>query len=610
MPTILPQHDNNQHANIAISGLSIQERLQLRLQSLQQQHKSTSLQSENHKAWIKQNLALINIPNTMLETCIEILEYMGDLKVIWLHLQECTGCSESLLRTETPSFESLIFDIFKIQYHDLVTTPSGHGAILNLEESYNNDRYVLLVEGSIPMGFAKDYITLGNRNGYDEVSHLIKHAEMVFAIGTCSSFGGIQTAYPNPTNGHALSELFDCEIINVPGCPPSDKNIIATLMYYYLLEETPKLDTLKRPMWAYGKSVHDLCERKGFFMSGDFVESFDDPNMANGYCLYKVGCKGPYTYNNCPKVKFNAKTSWPVQGGHGCIGCSEPNFWDNFGNIEKPLSNATFFTLNDKFLPKLQNFQVVSKNDSKQSPTILSTQDFLAFIQEKQFEKSIWLDFTQNQTRILLQENTECHQISEFCFEINPKLVLKVYETKNKQGKKLYENYQKHFSNTFSAIQSIHDTSIMSANLYDVFSLFLVLLENDELDSKTLSFYNKALESHISTKAFYASEYIQKFLEYANNFKFPYISDLSFKFKIENDKITLDISKALSLSMAYRIGGLDSYGICYSILCDMMRALSEFLTQYQCPIIAQGEVFSSKHAKKAFLAQNHRFIKL
>lgn len=79
--------------------------------------------------------------------------------------------------------------------------------------------------------------------------------------------------------------------------------------------------------------------KKGQFESGIFAEHFDDEKAKSGACLFKIGCKGPYTYNNCPKVKFNAKTSWPVAAGHGCIACSEKNFWDEFGNYEKPMAN-------------------------------------------------------------------------------------------------------------------------------------------------------------------------------------------------------------------------------------------------------------------------------
>ncbi len=75
--------------------------------------------------------------------------------------------------------------------------------------------------------------------------------------------------------------------------------------------------------------MHDTCYRRPNYDAGLFVESWDDENARKGYCLYKMGCKGPVTYNACSVVKWNEGTSYPIQSGHGCIGCSEEGFWDN-----------------------------------------------------------------------------------------------------------------------------------------------------------------------------------------------------------------------------------------------------------------------------------------
>ena len=75
--------------------------------------------------------------------------------------------------------------------------------------------------------------------------------------------------------------------------------------------------------------MHDTCYRRPYYDAGLFVETFDDDYAKKGYCLYKVGCKGPSTYNACAVTKWNGGTSFPIQSGHGCFGCSEENFWDN-----------------------------------------------------------------------------------------------------------------------------------------------------------------------------------------------------------------------------------------------------------------------------------------
>src|SRR5699024_9872379 len=90
----------------------------------------------------------------------------------------------------------------------------------------------------------------------------------------------------------------------------------------------PQLDALGRPKMFYSRRVYDTCYRRANFDAGLFVESFDDENAKRGYCLYKVGCKGPNTYNACGIIKWNESTSYPIQSGHPCLGCVEAGFLD------------------------------------------------------------------------------------------------------------------------------------------------------------------------------------------------------------------------------------------------------------------------------------------
>jgi len=52
---------------------------------------------------------------------------------------------------------------------------------------------------------------------------------------------------------------------------------------------------------------------------------FGDEGHKKGWCLYKMGCKGPETYNNCPSLEYNNVGGgvWPIGVGHPCFGCSE-----------------------------------------------------------------------------------------------------------------------------------------------------------------------------------------------------------------------------------------------------------------------------------------------
>ncbi|MGE4418354.1 MAG: hydrogenase small subunit [Sulfurimonas sp.] len=298
--------------------------------------------------WAGAMTSMLMLPASFTPLVAKAAELADRLPLVWLHMAECTGCSESLLRSATPSIDSLIFDYISLEYHETIMAAAGWQAEHNLEhamEKYKG-RYILMVEGGIPHGQSDYFLTIGahGKTGEQSAREAAENAAAIFAIGSCSSFGGVQAAYPNPTNATALSNVTNKPVINVPGCPPSESNIVGTLLHFILYGTLPALDVFNRPKWAYGLRIHDACERRGRFDAGEFVEQFGDESAKDGYCLYKVGCKGPYTFNNCSKQKFNQGTSWPVQAGHGCMGCSEPDFWDKMGIVHEPLGDRLYHT--------------------------------------------------------------------------------------------------------------------------------------------------------------------------------------------------------------------------------------------------------------------------
>ncbi len=299
--------------------------------------------------WAGSITTMLMLPMSFTPLVAKAAELADRLPIIWLHMAECTGCSESLLRTDSPSIDALIFDYISLEYHETLMAAAGWQAEYTLEEAIkkHKGRYILMVEGGIPYGENAHFLTVGGqgKTGEENAKEAAEHAAAIFAIGTCSSYGGVQAAIPNPTGAVALSKVTNKTVINVPGCPPSEKNIVGSLIYYILYGNLPALDNYNRPKWAYGTRIHDACERRGHFDAGEFVEEFGDEGAKKGYCLYKVGCKGPYTFNNCSKNKFNSHTSWPIQAGHGCIGCSEPGFWDTMGPFEEPVANRLYDTV-------------------------------------------------------------------------------------------------------------------------------------------------------------------------------------------------------------------------------------------------------------------------
>ncbi|RDU71948.1 Ni/Fe hydrogenase [Helicobacter aurati] len=300
------------------------------------------IQRRDFMKWAAVITTSLGLPASFAPLTMKAAELADRVPIIWLHMAECTGCSESLLRTEDPGIDSIIFDYVSMEYHETIMAASGYQAEKSLEDAVKtySGRYIMMVEGGIPKG-SEYFLTIGAgaRTGAEECRHVAEHAAAIFAIGTCSSFGGVQAAAPNPTNAQPLTEIINKRVINVPGCPPSEKNIVGALIHHILFKELPAVDAFNRPKWAYGHRIHDLCERRGHFDAGEFVQHFGDEHAKNGYCLYKVGCKGPYTFNNCSKLRFNSHTSWPIGAGHGCIGCSEPKFWDTMSPFEVPLGN-------------------------------------------------------------------------------------------------------------------------------------------------------------------------------------------------------------------------------------------------------------------------------
>lgn len=286
--------------------------------------------------------SLLALHPSMAIKIAESLEKVQRPSVIWLHFQECTGCSESLTRSHAPTIESLIFDYISLDYHETLMAAAGNAAEKAMHEAMeaHKGKYLLVVEGSIPMG-NPGYSTVAGESNLHVLEKVAADAAAIISVGTCASFGGLPHANPNPTGAVSVSDIIKNKpIINIPGCPPIPVAITGVLAHYLTFNSLPKLDSLSRPKTFYANTIHDRCYRRTFYDRGLFAESFDDEGAKKGWCLYKLGCKGPTTYNACATVKWNDKTSWPVEAGHGCLGCSEPNFWDA-GGFYKALSTPS-----------------------------------------------------------------------------------------------------------------------------------------------------------------------------------------------------------------------------------------------------------------------------
>jgi hydrogenase small subunit len=252
--------------------------------------------------------------------------------VIWLHFQECTCCSESFIRSSHPIVADVLLDKISLDYTETLMAASGHQAEAAMQKTMQEHKgeYILCVEGSVPTADGGVYCCIGGKSAQQILEETAAGAKAIICWGSCACNGCVQAAKPNPTSATPIHKLVKGKpIIKVPGCPPIGEVMAGVIVHVITFGRLPELDRIGRPKAFYSKRVHDTCYRRPFYDAGLFVETFDDENAQKGYCLYKVGCKGPMTYNACGVTKWNNGTSYPIQSGHGCFGCSEENFWDN-----------------------------------------------------------------------------------------------------------------------------------------------------------------------------------------------------------------------------------------------------------------------------------------
>ncbi|MBF8247338.1 MAG: hydrogenase small subunit [Bacteroidetes bacterium] len=237
---------------------------------------------------------------------VRAMETKPRLPVVWFHFQECTCCSESFIRSSHPIVSDIVLDKISLDYTETLQAAAGHQAeeaLHNTMKKYKGE-YLMLVEGSVPTEANGVYCCIGGRSALDIVKEAAEGAKAIVAWGSCASNGCIQAAKPNPTGATPIHKIISGKpIINVPGCPPIGEVMAGTIVHLLAFDRIPQLDGLGRPKAFYSRRVHDT--------------------------LYKVGCRGPVTYNACGVMRWNNGVSYPIQSGHGCIGCSEADFWDN-----------------------------------------------------------------------------------------------------------------------------------------------------------------------------------------------------------------------------------------------------------------------------------------
>jgi hydrogenase small subunit len=270
--------------------------------------------------------ASVGLPDTAAAEFMKAVSAGRKPSVIWLHFQECTGCTESLLRTSHPGLDDLVLDLISLDYHETLLAAAGHQAEAARRTAMrqNAGRYVLIVEGAIPTADGGVYCKVGGQTALEMLNETAANAGAIIAIGSCASWGGLPSSGPNPTGAKGVNGVLKGKtVVNIPGCPANPYNLLGTVLQYATYGTLPELDDQGRPKFAYGRTIHEDCPRRPHFDAGEFAQAFGDKGHRSGWCLYKLGCKGPQTFANCSIQPFcEVPGAWPIGIGHPCFGCT------------------------------------------------------------------------------------------------------------------------------------------------------------------------------------------------------------------------------------------------------------------------------------------------
>jgi len=283
------------------------------------------------------SLALLGLSQALTPKVVKALEESsGKPSVVWLHGQECTGCSESFVNSLDPTAAAIILDTISLRYHETLMAASGYHAEEALEDAISEKGYLLVIEGAIPLAEDGLYCSIGGRTFKDIVRESAKNAAAIICVGSCASYGGFPAAGPTDAVGylyqgtnkhHEFDDVTgDKPVVNLPTCPMHPERLVAVIVYFLTYGGVPELDDFQRPLAFYGESQHDNCERRGQFEAGHFLTDWGDPSQA-GYCLYLKGCKGPWSKQDCWKRGWNGTITYCIAVNPPCIGCIEPEFY-------------------------------------------------------------------------------------------------------------------------------------------------------------------------------------------------------------------------------------------------------------------------------------------
>jgi hydrogenase small subunit len=278
-----------------------------------------------------------------------------EIDILWITAGlGCDGDSIAMTAATQPSLEDIILGgipgIPKVNFHNpLLAYETGEDFMRRFQLAADGivDPFILVVEGSIPnenikkegywAGFGTDKETGQPIPSCEWIDRLAPKAWAVLAAGTCATYGGIHAMEGNPTGCMGLADYLGWQwkskagipIVCVPGCPVQPDNFMETLLY--LLQQAAgtapmiPLDEALRPTWLFAATVHEGCDRGGYYEQADFAEAYGDNS-----CIVKQGCWGPVVQCNVGKRGWIGGIGGCPNVGGICIGCTMPGFPDKF----------------------------------------------------------------------------------------------------------------------------------------------------------------------------------------------------------------------------------------------------------------------------------------
>lgn len=278
-----------------------------------------------------------------------------EIDVLWITGGlSCDGDTIAMTAATQPSIEDIVLGalpwIPKVNFHNPFLAFENGDEFLkpfHLAAEGTARPFILVLEGSVPnetnkadgywASFGTDSSTGQPITTCEWIDRLAPKAWAVIAAGTCATYGGIHAMEGNPTGCMGLPDYLgwkwrsqgDIPIVCVPGCPVQPDNFMETLLYllYMAAGRAPliPLDEALRPTWLFGSTLHEGCDRGGYYEQAQFADEYGSP-----LCIVKLGCWGPVVQCNVGKRGWMGGIGGCPNIGGICIGCTMPGFPDKF----------------------------------------------------------------------------------------------------------------------------------------------------------------------------------------------------------------------------------------------------------------------------------------